>query len=80
MKSTGNVINTGVTTTAQNKSVSKSAASITDELIKGITENAHLGTAPIDAAAHLKLLGDSLTVIGQRLIEHEVRVCLFYDP
>lgn len=32
------------------------------------------GTAPIDVAAHLKLLGDSLYVIGQRLKEHEVSI------
>lgn len=30
------------------------------------------GTAPVDVAAHLKLLGDSLILIGQRLKEHEV--------
>lgn len=30
------------------------------------------GMAVIDVAAHLKLLGDSLSVIGQRLKEHEV--------
>lgn len=32
------------------------------------------GIGPIDVAAHLKLLGDNLTIIGQRLKEHEVRV------
>lgn len=32
------------------------------------------GTAPLDAAAHLKLLGESLTIIGSRLKEHEVSV------
>lgn len=30
------------------------------------------GTGVIDVAAHLKLLGDNLTIIGQRLKEHEV--------
>lgn len=30
------------------------------------------GTGYIDVAAHLKLLGDNLTIIGQRLKEHEV--------
>lgn len=30
------------------------------------------GTSVIDTAAHLKLLGDNLTIIGQRLKEHEV--------
>ena len=29
------------------------------------------GIEPIDAAAHLKLLGESLSVIGQRLTEHK---------
>lgn len=31
------------------------------------------GIKPIDVAAHLKLLGESLTIIGLRLKEHEVR-------
>jgi len=30
------------------------------------------GTGPLDAAAHLKLLGESLSVIGARLQEHKV--------
>lgn len=33
-----------------------------------------VGTKPIDVAAHLRLLGESLTIIGERLKEHEVRV------
>lgn len=33
-----------------------------------------IGTTPTDVAAHLKLLGDNLTIIGQRLKEHEVRI------
>lgn len=31
------------------------------------------GIKPIDVAAHLKLLGESLSIIGERLKEHEVR-------
>ena len=31
-----------------------------------------VGCQPIDAAAHLKLLGESLGVIGARLKEHVV--------
>lgn len=31
-----------------------------------------IGIKPIDVAAHLKLLGESLTIIGERLKEHEV--------
>jgi hypothetical protein len=30
-----------------------------------------VGTQPLDTAAHLKLLGESLSVIGERLTEHE---------
>lgn len=33
------------------------------------------GFQPTDVAAHLKLLGDSLTIIGERLKEHEVIDC-----
>lgn len=33
------------------------------------------GYQPTDVAAHLKLLGDSLTIIGERLKEHEVVEC-----
>lgn len=30
-----------------------------------------IGTDPLDCAAHLKLLGESLSVIGERLTEHQ---------
>lgn len=33
-----------------------------------------ISIGPADVAAHLKLLGDSLTIIGQRLKEHEVMI------
>lgn len=36
------------------------------------------GIKPIDVAAHLKLLGESLTIIGERLKEHEVSSILNY--
>lgn len=32
------------------------------------------GIGPTEVAAHLKLLGDNLAIIGQRLKEHEVRI------
>lgn len=32
----------------------------------------NINTQPLDVAAHLKLLGESLSIIGQRLKEHEV--------
>lgn len=34
------------------------------------------GVAPIDAAAHLKLLGESLSVIGQRLTQHKGQIAV----
>lgn len=37
------------------------------------------GIKPIDVAAHLKLLGESLTIIGERLKEHEVIFIIFYS-
>lgn len=36
-----------------------------------------VGTQPVDVAAHLKLLGESLSIIGERLKEHEVQI--FYE-
>ena len=35
-----------------------------------------IGIEPIDAAAHLKLLGESLSVIGQRLTEHKGQIAV----
>lgn len=34
------------------------------------------GIKPIDVAAHLKLLGESLTIIGERLKEHEGQIAV----
>jgi len=34
------------------------------------------GIEPIDSAAHLKLLGESLSVIGQRLTEHKGQIAV----
>lgn len=34
------------------------------------------GTEPLDCAAHLKLLGESLSVIGKRLTEHEGQIAV----
>ncbi|GIY70695.1 HMG domain-containing protein 4 [Caerostris extrusa] len=54
------------------KTVSRSTLSISDENLRSPVEMTHtLGTAAIDSASYLKLLGDSLSVIGQRLTEHE---------
>ncbi|KAG0430310.1 hypothetical protein HPB47_022799 [Ixodes persulcatus] len=35
-----------------------------------------LGIGPVDVAAHLKLLGESLSTIGQRLTEHEGQIAV----
>ena len=35
-----------------------------------------VGTQPIDVAAHLKLLGESLTIIGELLKEHEGHIAV----
>ncbi|XP_039295415.1 HMG box-containing protein 4 [Nilaparvata lugens] len=35
-----------------------------------------IGTQPIDAAAHLKLLGESLSIIGERLKEHDGQIAV----
>ncbi|KAJ8920085.1 hypothetical protein NQ315_011740 [Exocentrus adspersus] len=35
-----------------------------------------IGIKPIDVAAHLKLLGESLTIIGERLKEHEGQIAV----
>jgi len=35
-----------------------------------------VGTEPLDCAAHLKLLGESLSVIGERLTEHEGQIAV----
>ncbi|KAL1116794.1 hypothetical protein AAG570_005264 [Ranatra chinensis] len=33
-----------------------------------------VGTSPLDVAAHLRLLGESLAIIGERLTEHEGQI------
>lgn len=35
-----------------------------------------VGTRPIDVAAHLQLLGEGLTIIGERLKEHEGQIAV----
>ncbi|XP_063216157.1 HMG box-containing protein 4 isoform X2 [Bacillus rossius redtenbacheri] len=35
-----------------------------------------VGTQPVDVAAHLKLLGESLTIIGERLKEHDGQIAV----
>lgn len=50
-------------------SVTKAVKSLTDDLTVSPVKG--LGIEPVDAAAHLKLLGESLSIIGMRLQEHK---------
>lgn len=43
-------------------------------------ENAKFETLSLDAAAHLKLLGENLNLIGERLKEHEVTQIKLIEP
>lgn len=58
---------------SQNKSTTKDADS---GLISGISNYKVSGTKPMDVAAHFKLLGESLTIIGERLKEHEGQIAV----
>lgn len=77
-KSTNNLINTGKQSEGsrskllnkQNSSKSLESPSASYSLISVP------GTAPIDVAAYLKLLGESLGNIGQRLTEHEGQIAV----
>lgn len=44
-----------------------------------LTYKSKPGQQPADVAAHLQLLGESLTIIGERLKEHEVTLFLCYQ-
>ena len=41
-----------------------------------VSDDKVTGIEPIHAAAHLKLLGESLSVIGQRLTEHKGQIAV----
>ncbi|XP_075235725.1 uncharacterized protein LOC142332908 isoform X1 [Lycorma delicatula] len=58
------------------KSSSKSAASLVSEPVVGPGLYKVIGTQPIDVAAHLRLLGESLTIIGERLKEHDGQIAV----
>jgi len=49
---------------------------VTDQMTNSSGLYKVTGTQPIDAAAHLKLLGESLSVIGQRLTEHKGQIAV----
>ncbi|KAG8182649.1 hypothetical protein JTE90_018485 [Oedothorax gibbosus] len=77
LKSSGGLISTGPaaaeTSAAAKQLPSRAAASTSaEDALKNLADSGRvLGTSAIDSAAYLKLLGDSLSLIGQRLTEHE---------
>ncbi|GIY71663.1 HMG domain-containing protein 4 [Caerostris darwini] len=72
LKNASGLISTASVNEPAVKTVSRSTLSISDDTLRSPVEMTHtLGTAAIDSASYLKLLGDSLSVIGQRLTEHE---------
>ena len=55
---------------------SRSGKDLVNEPIIGTGMYKVVGTQPVDVAAHLKLLGESLTIIGERLKEHEGQIAV----
>ncbi|XP_043487438.1 HMG box-containing protein 4 isoform X5 [Polistes fuscatus] len=54
----------------------KGGKDLVNEPIIGTGMYKVIGTQPIDVAAHLKLLGESLTIIGERLKEHDGQIAV----
>ncbi|KAK2589320.1 hypothetical protein KPH14_007869 [Odynerus spinipes] len=54
----------------------KTGKDLVNEPIIGTGMYKVIGTQPIDVAAHLKLLGESLTIIGERLKEHDGQIAV----
>ncbi|XP_014614776.1 PREDICTED: HMG box-containing protein 4-like isoform X2 [Polistes canadensis] len=54
----------------------KAGKDLVNEPIIGTGMYKVIGTQPIDVAAHLKLLGESLTIIGERLKEHDGQIAV----
>lgn len=61
------------TVSRSNKSA---AAGLVSEPVVGPGLYKVVGTQPIDVAAHLRLLGESLSIIGERLKEHEGQIAV----
>ncbi|EAT37641.1 AAEL010388-PA [Aedes aegypti] len=87
----GSVGNTSANngSSSRSKKSQKAANMISTDTKPTVTANAHHppesptkghmklpGYQPTDVAAHLKLLGDSLTIIGERLKEHEGQIAV----
>lgn len=65
-------------TPSSSSSIKVSPAASSGSRNNSVHINKPLDLAPIDVAAHLKLLGESLINIGERLSQHEVRPCSFH--
>ncbi|KAG5316622.1 HMGX4 protein, partial [Pseudoatta argentina] len=78
--STRKTIQLGVPSVVGNVSISppsnRSNKDLVNEPIIGTGMYKVVGTQPIDVAAHLKLLGESLTIIGERLKEHDGQIAV----
>ncbi|XP_015115133.1 HMG box-containing protein 4 isoform X2 [Diachasma alloeum] len=57
-------------------SPSRAVKNLVNEPIVGTGMYKVIGTQPVDVAAHLKLLGESLTIIGERLKEHDGQIAV----
>ncbi|XP_014250695.1 uncharacterized protein LOC106667326 isoform X2 [Cimex lectularius] len=63
--------------TSQNTTIIQNASPTEAKGPKAVVESnvfKPVGTTPLDVAAHLRLLGESLTIIGERLTEHEGQI------
>lgn len=74
------MIQLGVPSMVGNLSLSptsnRSIKDLVNEPVIGTGMYKIVGTQPVDVAAHLKLLGESLTIIGERLKEHEGQIAV----
>ncbi|XP_034935019.1 HMG box-containing protein 4 isoform X2 [Chelonus insularis] len=70
----------GTTAVVENSPTSptlnRSGKDLINEPVIGVGMFKVIGTQPVDVAAHLKLLGESLTIIGERLKEHEGQIAV----
>ncbi|XP_044017562.1 putative uncharacterized protein DDB_G0270496 isoform X2 [Aphidius gifuensis] len=73
---TKKTIQLGGTSIVGNISQNKSLIKDDSPAIGGGSNYKVSGTKPMDVAAHLKLLGESLTIIGERLKEHEGQIAV----
>ena len=74
------MIQLGVPSVVGNMSISPTSnrgnKDLVNEPVIGTGMYKVVGTQPVDVAAHLKLLGESLTIIGERLKEHEGQIAV----